>query len=124
MEKNNYTIIFDDQCPLCLRFKQGLSHILSNEFQFRSILEETNHRDFPQLDIDQLKETVHMISNTGDVFKGVELIEVIAKHTPLVSKFAWLLETGGGKKASEFFYDKVNQLKEQLKESCPSCDKK
>jgi predicted DCC family thiol-disulfide oxidoreductase YuxK len=124
VQKNKYTILYDADCPLCLRFKQGLSHLLPSEFEFRSIQDETTLKDFPQFTQEQLLQTVHMISSQGEVYTGAQLIEVIAQHTPIVSKFAWLLETGMGHKATEFFYDKMNQMKQQLTEKCGSCNKK
>jgi predicted DCC family thiol-disulfide oxidoreductase YuxK len=123
LQKNKYTILYDSNCPLCVRFKQGLSHLLPSDFLFRSIQDENTLKDFPQFTQEQLQQTVHMVSDAGEVFTGAQLIEVIAHHTPIVSKFAWLLETGMGHKATEFFYEKINQIKQQIAEKCESCNK-
>lgn len=124
MQKNKYIILYDANCPLCNRFKQGLSHLLPSQFEFRSIQDENTLLDFPQFTREQLLQTVHMVTPEGNILTGADLIEVMAKHTPVVSKFAWLLETGVGHKATEFFYEKINQMKQQLTEKCGSCNKK
>ena len=117
-------ILFDPECPLCLRFKQGLE-FLDKNINFVSVREEDVYAEFPELNRQECIATVHMISQDGQIHKGSAVVDELVKTLPGVSKFAWLLDNEQGKKVKDFFYQKVEELREltQKKEegNCNQC---
>jgi predicted DCC family thiol-disulfide oxidoreductase YuxK len=117
-------ILFDPECPLCLRFKQGLQ-FLDKGLHFVSAREDKVYEAFPELDRRDCLEKVHLITFERKILQGPEVVDYLVKILPGVSKFAWLLENEQGKKAKEFFYQKVEELRElsQKKDDCNQCPK-
>jgi predicted DCC family thiol-disulfide oxidoreductase YuxK len=119
-------IIYDPECPLCVRFKQALEHM---DFDFSLSFYPLDHpellREFPKLDQDKINKEVHLILDDEgkNILKGHEVIEYLAKRNSTVKKFAWLLDTDVGEKASHFFYKSVNKLRESLHNHCSTCRK-
>lgn len=116
-------ILFDPECPLCLRFKQGLE-FLNKELNFVSAREEEIYARFPELVRQECLARVHMITAEKKILVGPEVVDELLKSTPGVSKFAWLLDNDQGKKVKDFFYQKVEELRELSKKKdtdCPQC---
>jgi glyoxylase-like metal-dependent hydrolase (beta-lactamase superfamily II) len=62
-----------------------------------------------------------LIDENGKVHKGPEVIQYLAHFFPTISKLAWMLETDVGKKALDFFYQKVNDIRNSQINSCEKC---
>jgi predicted DCC family thiol-disulfide oxidoreductase YuxK len=119
-------IFYDPECPLCLRFKQGLSYLDKN-LTFLSARDEATFEHFPELDRQECLDQVHMITKDRQILRGPEVVDYLVQTLPGVSKLAWLLDNEQGKKVKDFFYQKVEELRElsQKKDSdCPSCTRK
>lgn len=120
-------ILFDPDCPLCLRFKQALEKIgPEKNIYFYSLKDTDVFSVFPELDAKLCQERIHLLTETHEILVGQEVITYLANSYPGVSKLAWLLETDVGKKALDFFYDKVEKIREELKkkdEDCGDCPK-
>jgi len=118
-------ILYDPECPLCLRFKQGLQYLDKN-LTFVSAREEQIYLDFPGLDKKTCLEKVHLITSEKLILAGPEVVDYLVKTLPGVSKFAWLLENEQGKKVKDFFYHKVEELRELTtkKDECNQCPSK
>jgi hypothetical protein len=69
-----------------------------------------------------------MITEEGVILKGAEVVDYLVNKLPGVSKFAWLLDSDKGQKAKEYFYEKVEELREitrkKNEENCNSCPRK
>jgi predicted DCC family thiol-disulfide oxidoreductase YuxK len=115
-------ILYDPECPLCLRFKHGLSYLDKN-LTFVSAREEEVYLEFPELSRQACLEKVHMITVEKVILSGPEVVDQLVKTLPGVSKFAWLLDNEQGKKVKDFFYQKVEELRElsTKKDSCGQC---
>ncbi len=115
-------ILYDPECPLCLRFKQGLSY-LDEKLTFVSAREEEVYLAFPELSRQACLDKVHMITADKTILSGPEVVDHLMKTLPGVSKFAWLLDNEQGKKVKDFFYQKVEELRElsSKKDSCGQC---
>lgn len=115
-------ILYDPECPLCLRFKQGLS-FLDEKLTFVSAREDEVYSQFPELTRQACLERVHMITSEHVILSGAEVVDYLVKTLPGVSKFAWLLDNEQGKKVKDFFYQKVEELRElsTKKDSCGQC---
>lgn len=119
-------ILYDPECPLCLRFKQGLAYLDKN-LTFISARDDAAYKRFPELDRQACLEQVHMITEEGQVLVGSEVVDHLVKTLPGVSKLSWLLENEQGKKVKDFFYQKVEELRElssKKSSDCPSCPRK
>ena len=118
-------ILYDPECPLCLRFKQGL-HYLDNNLTFASAREDEVYLQFPDLNRQACLEKVHLITSEKLVLSGPEVVDYLIKTLPGVSKFAWLLENDQGKKIKDYFYQKVEELRElsTKKNDCNQCPRK
>lgn len=119
-------VLFDPECPLCLRFKQGLS-FLDKNLTFVSAREDEIYALFPELNRQDCLETVHMITADKKILKGPAVVDYLVETLPGVSKLAWLLDNEQGKKVKNFFYEKVEELRElsNKKDSdCNQCPRK
>lgn len=117
-----YYLIYDSECALCTRFKDGLSYLApDSDLTYLSLHSEQTYEQFPQLDPSQCKDNIHLINTAGEVWVGADVIVELSHHIPKISKLAWLLESQAGRKAANIFYDKVNQLKKSRLNRCKSC---
>ncbi len=119
-------ILYDDECPLCLRFKQGLEYLDKN-LNFISARDEDIYQEFPELSRQECLEKVHLITEERKILSGPEVVDYLAANLPGVSKFAWLLDNDQGKKVKEFFYQKVEELRElstKKNQDCEQCPRK
>ncbi len=118
-------IIYDENCALCKRFKDGLQFMdkdkLLNFVPLHQDQEIYNH--FPNLNRESCQQTVHLIGTEGDIYQGAEVVEYLVKILPAVRKLAWLIETEMGQKTVQFFYEKVNQLRQSRFVPCSDCKK-
>ncbi len=118
-------VLYDPDCPLCLRFKQGLEH-LDRNLTFVSARDPEVYLELPELDPVTCLEKVHLVTVDRDVLVGPEVVDYLIRTLPAVSKLAWLLENEQGKKVKEFFYQKVEELRELSKKKdseCGTCPK-
>jgi predicted DCC family thiol-disulfide oxidoreductase YuxK len=119
-------VLYDPECPLCLRFKQGLE-FLDKNLSFVSAREDEVYSLFPELSRQECLEKVHLITEDQKILKGPEVVDYLAGRLPGVSKLAWLLETNQGQKIKDYFYQKVEELRELSKknsEDCNECPRK
>lgn len=114
-------VLFDPECPLCLRFKQGLS-FLDKNLTFVSAREEDVYTAFPELNRQACLEAVHMITADKKILKGPEVVDYLVETLPGVSKLAWLLDNDQGKKVKNFFYEKVEELRELTNKKDSECN--
>ena len=63
-----------------------------------------------------------MITREMKILSGQEVVDELLKTLPGVSKLAWLLDNEQGKKVKEFFYNKVEELREIAKKKEEGCD--
>jgi len=119
-------VLFDPECPLCLRFKQGLSYLDKN-LTFVSAREDDVYLAFPELNRQECLESVHMITSDNKILKGPEVVDYLVETLPGVSKLAWLLDSEQGKKVKNYFYEKVEELREltnKKQSECEQCPRK
>lgn len=119
-------VLYDPDCPLCLRFKQGLEY-LDKSLCFISARDEEIYSEFPELSRQACLDKVHMVTEDKKILVGPEVVDYLASRLPGVSKLAWLLDNDQGKKIKEYFYQKVEELRElsQKKDSdCNQCPRK
>jgi predicted DCC family thiol-disulfide oxidoreductase YuxK len=122
MELKLPLLIYDDQCPLCVRFKQGLERLdLNHILTYVPLSSESVFKQFPQLDPEICRTKVHFLRTDGGVVTGQEVVVEVVKIIPGVGKLAWLLETDVGKSASSYFLDHVENLRKKLQEKDKSC---
>lgn len=114
-------VLYDPECPLCLRFKQGLEHIDKN-LNFVSARDEKVYEEFPELSRQLCLEKVHLITETKQILSGPEVVDYLLKTLPGVSKLAWLLDNEQGRKVKDFFYHKVEELRELTLKKNHECD--
>ncbi|MGI4994042.1 thiol-disulfide oxidoreductase DCC family protein [Halobacteriovorax sp. GFR7] len=117
-------LIFDDECPLCVRFKDSLARLEeAKSVNFVSVNDEKLYQVYPELTKEECQEIVHYITSDKKVLKGDEVITHLAKLYPLVNKFSWLIESNMGQKATSYFHKTTSAYRRMLKRKCPSCVK-
>ena len=114
-------VLYDNECPLCLRFKQGLEYLDKN-LNFISARDEAIYTEFPELSRQECLEKVHLITEEKKILSGPEVVDYLAARLPGVSKFAWLLDNDQGKKVKDYFYQKVEELRELSTKKSQDCD--
>lgn len=115
-------ILFDPECPLCLRFKQGLEY-LDRSLTFVSARDEAIYLQYPELNRQACLEKVHLLTAERKILAGPEVVDHLLQTLPGVSKLAWLLDNDQGKKVKDFFYQKVEELRELSNKKETDCDK-
>jgi len=116
-------VLFDPECPLCLRFKQGLEY-LDKSIHFVSARNNEIYSHYPELCPQNCLEKVHLITEEKKILVGPDVVEYFVQRLPGISKFAWLLESNQGQKVKDFFYQKVEELREislRKKSECDEC---
>ncbi len=119
-------VLYDPECPLCLRFKQGLEY-MDKSLCFISARDEEIYVEFPELTRQECLEKIHMLTSDRKILVGPEVVDFLAHQLPGISKLAWLLDSEQGKKVKEYFYQKVEELRElsQRKDGdCNECPRK
>lgn len=119
-------VLYDPECPLCLRFKQGLE-FMDKSLCFISARNEDIYVEFPELSRQACLEKIHMLTVDRKILVGPEVVDFLAHQLPGISKLAWLLDNEQGKKVKEYFYQKVEELRElSLRKDgdCKECPRK
>lgn len=68
-----------------------------------------------------------MITIERNILKGPEVVDQLIKTLPGVSKLSWLLDSEQGKKVKDYFYQKVEELREltnKKNDECEQCPRK
>lgn len=124
MELKLPLLLYDAECPLCVRFKQGLERLdVGKRVTYHPLQDESVFTQFPQLDPAVCRTEVHYVREDGTVLKGGEVVTELLRHFPGVDKMAWLLDTDVGKKTAEFFYRTVEEARARLTKKDDDCDK-
>ncbi len=124
MELKTPLLIYDADCPLCVRFKQGLERLdPSGRVTYHPLGDERVFTAFPQLDPMACRERIHYVKEDGTVLAGSDVVVELLTHFPGVEKFAWLIESGMGRKAVDFFHRTAEAARERLrhKDDCGTC---
>jgi predicted DCC family thiol-disulfide oxidoreductase YuxK len=114
-------VLYDSECPLCLRFKKGLE-FLDKNLCFISAREDFIYTEFPELSRQACLEKVHLITEEKKILSGPEVVDYLAQKLPGVNKLGWLLDTDQGKKVKEYFYQKVEELRELTNKNHSDCN--
>ena len=114
-------VLYDPECPLCLRFKQGLEYLDKN-LCFISAREDEIYVEFPELSRQACLEKIHLITEEKKILVGPEVVDYLVQRLPGVSKLAWLLENDQGKKIKDYFYQKVEELRQLSQKNENECD--
>lgn len=117
-------LIYDDECPLCKRFKDSLERLEgAKSISFVSVHNDELYKQQPHLNKEDCLQVVHYITSDAKTLKGEEVVTHLAKLYPLVNKFSWLIESNMGQKATSYFHNTTNAYRKLLKRKCPSCMK-
>lgn len=116
-------LLFDPECPLCLRFSQALRLVdPSQTIMFQSIYEEEIYVNYPELNKEECEAIIHLIDAEGNIIRGSQVVEFLVETLPAVKKFAWLIDNESSKKAIDAFYNKVNDIRKNIKKNgCAGC---
>lgn len=116
--------LYDSECTLCNRFKMALEKLPgSDQLTMVSIHQKEVYAVFDSLDEERCHEIMHVIDDSGAILQGSDALSYLLKFFPGVAKFAWLIESGMGKKAIDFFYQKATEYRVSLLNGCPGCKK-
>ena len=118
-------LIYDHECALCTRFKQALERLPgTSALTAVSAHDETLYKQFPILNREECLEVVHVLDAEGKIHKGQDAVAFIVAQFPGAAKFAWLLQSGMGKKTVEYFHEMASHYRaKSLQKSCPKCNK-
>lgn len=116
-------LLFDSECPLCVRFTQALRLVdKDDKIHFLSIYDEDIYKTYPELNKEKCEETIHFIKENKEIISGSNVLEYLISEIPSVEKFAWLLESERSKQAVNAFYKKINEVRKIIKKKgCTGC---
>jgi predicted DCC family thiol-disulfide oxidoreductase YuxK len=116
------TIIYDSECSLCVRFKKALQFLdVDKHITFKSLHDNGTYIDYPELVKEECEELIHLIDETGKIYRGGDVIEYLVKLFPGVKKFAWLLDSESAKNAMDAFYGRLNDMRIMKQKRCYTC---
>ncbi len=95
---------------------------MKRDLNFVSVRDEEVYKSFPMLNRNDCFEKVHLITEDQKILKGPEVVDYLVETLPGVSKLAWLLDNEQGKKVKDFFYQKVEELRELTVKKNEGCD--
>ena len=123
--KYEYLLIYDDECPLCKRFKQALELMdTKGIIDFKEVADRSIYIEYPNLNQRKCEEVIHMIGEKGRIFRGGEVINELVGLFPGASKLSWLIDSESSKKATDIFYQSLNKIRGLTKKTdCPKCNK-
>ena len=119
-------LLYDSDCTLCTRFKQALERMdFENRVNYIPVGTPEVYEKFPDIDLEESTKILHFVDEKGVTHRGGEIAAALADQFPGINKIAWLLETEVGRKVSNYFYDKVNELRKSslINRHCGSCNK-
>lgn len=127
MKQSHYklpVLIYDEDCPLCVRFMQALERLPGTEAITKIPLQDENlYLHFTEITQDECFEEMHYIDEDGKILKGNQVPEVLIGKFPAVKKFSWLIESQVGQKAIDYFHLMASKYRKHLKKDCPDCKK-
>ena len=116
-------LLYDEACPLCLRFKQSLQRIeLDIKLFYYPIQDKHLYAKFSQITESDTSKEIHLILSNSQVLRGSEVISYLAKQNQAVHKFSWLIESKMGQKAIDIFYKTSNKYRQTLRKCCQKCN--
>ncbi len=117
-------LIYDAECPFCLRFKMALIKLMGPTplLEFISIQDENLYIQYSHIDPLLVSQELHVISDQGQLLIGTAAITYLLTMVPLAASFVWLIESRGGQKALDFFYQQVKKRREMLINRCGQCN--
>ncbi len=78
--------------------------------------------EFSDLDKEDCHKDVHLITQEGKILRGEEVAKYLIEHFPVVSKFAWLLDSEVGQKALKKMYDIAGKYRKHYAgKHCSNC---
>lgn len=114
--------IYDDECTLCVRFKDSLERVQKeNRFLMVPLSHKKVFTQFPLLNIEDCDTELHLIDLGGKIHRGPEAIKIILTTYPAASKFTWLMDSKMGSKAIDYFYKMSTKYRQTLLNKCKTC---
>ena len=118
-------LLYDESCPLCLRFKQSLQRTdLKNDLYYYPIQNKRLYSEFTFISEEEVYHEVHLILSSSEVLKGSDVITYLTTQNEAIKKFSWLIESKMGQKAIDIFYKTSNKYRETLRKRCHKCNHK
>lgn len=118
-------LLYDESCPLCLRFKQSLQRTeLKTKLYYYPIQNKRLYLEFTFINEKEAFNEVHLILPSLAVLKGSDVITYLTTQNESIKKFSWLIESKMGQKAIDIFYKTSNKYRETLRKRCHKCNHK
>ncbi|MGB0454640.1 MAG: thiol-disulfide oxidoreductase DCC family protein [Bacteriovoracaceae bacterium] len=116
-------LLYDSNCGLCSRFKDALQKLdFQEKIHYYPVGTEEIYGAYPEIDREESAQILHFVDEDKTIHKGGDIAAALAHQFPGINKVAWLLETDAGKKVSDFFYKKVNELRSSsILGGCKNC---
>jgi predicted DCC family thiol-disulfide oxidoreductase YuxK len=125
LDLNRFPILlFDEECSLCLRFKQSVESVAGKErINTISLHNPDVYGRFSFLSKDRCQAELHLLlgDDASDLLCGGDALSYLVNLFPAIKKFSWLIDSGAGQKAVKFFYKTANLYRESLLNRCPGC---
>lgn len=112
-----YILIYDDNCPLCI----GAAERIRARDRAGAVtlvgLTEIQLVDLPGAmpPVEQLREAMHLVSETGEVWSGAEAVSELAMVLPRWSWLGRVLRWPGVRTAARWGYGLVAKRRDRLR---------
>ena len=125
MNESKITLIYDDECTLCNRFKKGIELVDINKIiTYVPVADEALYIEYPQLKREECEDEIHLVDGDGRIYVGGEVVRFLIGLFPAAEKLAWLLDSDSSRKVIDSFYGKINDMRKSIKTGCRDCGPK
>ena len=118
MITENWTLLYDCDCPLCTRFAKIVESI-DHDNMINFIPLQDYCRKEQRFTCEELLRTVHIISEHGQVLKGGDALGKVLMLVPASRPYRWLLQSKVGRGVSNTVYFALNSFRR-----CYKCNRR
>ena len=116
------TMLFDPDCPLCVRFKSWVARWdEEGAIRFLALDDPTLMQQFPKLDLARARDELTVLNRLGQRFEGIEALRQLTAALPGISALKWVYQLPGVTPALGRVYRVVNRHRDRL---CLKCGEK
>lgn len=118
-------LLFDSECPLCVRFKEALLKTTGEQFAITclDLHDQSIYESNSSLSYGHCKETLHLLVSPELTLTGDDVVKYLIHNFPQTKKFSWLIESSAGERAVGLFYKTLNKARKRTTSNCRGCGK-
>ncbi|MFP4522832.1 MAG: thiol-disulfide oxidoreductase DCC family protein [Fibrobacterota bacterium] len=112
-------MIFDDKCYMCRNFASVVRGCTkTGSIKTIPLNGESSSAYFEIVTFEEMKDTMHVIDENKNVYKGWDAVEKICDIFPVIRNFSGIYKSGSGKRGGRALYKIASKIREKTCRSC------